>query len=321
MKKLSYFILLLLTSTTYSQTKDLVGKKDKLIYLDSTCNETSKKKHHFFRIIKDYYLDKDSYVVYDYFKSGVLQMEGISKLKERMLKHGDFIFYYPNGNKKQTLTYLFAKKIGKTKTWYDNGNSKEEGEYIFNDEMPEKDYKLIQFWDESNNHLIVNGNGSYSSIKFGRYFETGNYKDGFKDGIFKGEHTTDNSSFVEEYKNGKFISGTRTFSDNTTSKYFSLKKSPSPKNGMKDFYSFIANNFRYPKELKKYQPNGKIVINFVVDNDGKIVDPEIKEGIDYQYDDEAIRVLLMYGDWIPGEQRGQKERCMFSLPIVIQLPN
>ncbi len=317
MKKLSYFLLLLFSTLNYSQSNISIGKKDKLVYLDSTWNETTKKKHKFYRIIRDYYLDKDLYKINDYYKSGVLQMEGTSSTKEGNSKDGEFIFYYENGNKQKSTTYVSKKLLGKTTMWYENGNIKEEGEFKDINKENGKNYKLNQYWDENNNHLIVDGNGFYSFRNKMDFQETGNYKDGFKDGIWEGKSHKENTSYSEKYENGKFISGKRTFADGTIKEYFEIETKPYPKRGFKDFYSFIAKNFNQPKESFKNKISGKIYIKFVVDIDGKIVEPEIIKGIDYLLDDEAIRVLLEYGDWIPGEQRGVKVRCVFSLPINI----
>lgn len=71
-----------------------------MVYLDSTWNETTQDNYKYYRIIIEYNLDKTHYKFYDYFKSGVMYMQGKSESKNELLKDGEFIFYYENGNKK-----------------------------------------------------------------------------------------------------------------------------------------------------------------------------------------------------------------------------
>ena len=98
---------------TSENTKFNLSDNDRLIYLDSTHLETKSKDFKFFRIIKDYKLDKESYTILEYYKSGVLKMEGTSKTKEGYPKEGELTYYYENGNK---------KSVSKTeiKNWKEN---------------------------------------------------------------------------------------------------------------------------------------------------------------------------------------------------------
>ncbi len=91
------FLFLLIPKLCISQ----LSANDKKVYLDSTWNETTQDNYKYYRIIKDYYLEEDLYVINDYYKTGVLQMQGTSKTKDYVSKEGVFIFYYENGKKKQ----------------------------------------------------------------------------------------------------------------------------------------------------------------------------------------------------------------------------
>ena len=96
MKKKLFAIFVLLNSVfAFSQKAS-----DKIIYFDSIGKDASKENHSSYRIIKDYYNDKDLYQIKDYYKSGVLKMEGNSKTKDGYSKEGEYVFYYENGKKK-----------------------------------------------------------------------------------------------------------------------------------------------------------------------------------------------------------------------------
>jgi hypothetical protein len=49
-----------------------------------------KNYKYYYRLIKDYYSDKDLYLIKDYYRSGVLQMEGTST-KDANSKEGEFV--------------------------------------------------------------------------------------------------------------------------------------------------------------------------------------------------------------------------------------
>ncbi|MEN9910318.1 MAG: hypothetical protein RLZZ540_3477 [Bacteroidota bacterium] len=296
-----------------------VSKNDKTIYLDSLWQETTQGNHQYYRIIKDYYSDLKEYKTYDYYKNDTLKTTATISGKNNGSYIGEKTTYYTNGNKKNITNYIKGSPIGKTLNYYENGNLKEEGEYTNNYETPGKYYKLNQYWDENKNHLIIDGNGIYSSDNNVDYIETGKYKDGYKDGVFEGKNLKKHTSFIEKYENGKFISGIRTFADNTKSEYSEMEKKPLPKKGIQDFYNYIGKNFTKTKEAIQNKISGKLYLSFVIDKDGKIVEPRIVKPLGYGLEEEAIRVITNYENWIPGQQRGMNVRVLYTIPITVGL--
>lgn len=57
-------------------------------------------------------------------------MEGNFLIKDNLLRIGDFVYYYENGNKKIICIYLKGRLFGNKIEWYENGKKKLEGEYI-----------------------------------------------------------------------------------------------------------------------------------------------------------------------------------------------
>ena len=158
---------------------------DRKVYLDSSWIETTSENYKYYRIIKDYYSDKDLYLIKDYYKSGVLQMEGTSKTKDNASKEGEFIFYYENGNKKAVTNYIKSRPNGKSSEWYENGNKKLEGEYIENEKTFFGELKIFQFWNSKELQTVTDGNGDYEEISE-YFYASGKIKDGFKDGLWEG---------------------------------------------------------------------------------------------------------------------------------------
>jgi antitoxin component YwqK of YwqJK toxin-antitoxin module len=290
---------------------------DRKIYLDSTWNDTTSENYKYYRIVKDYYSDKDLYTIKDYYKSGVLQMEGTSKTRDVMSKEGEFVFYYENGNKKALTTFIKSRPNGKCSQWYENGNKKLEGEYVEDEKTFVGELKVFQFWNAENVQTVFDGNGDYDEIS-DFFFASGKIKEGFKDGIWEGYDKKLGYTFSEEYENKKFKYGISIDSTKISRKYKIVELRPEPKNGISDFYKHVAKNFRVP-EVRGLQ--GKIYITFVIDKDGQVVEPKILKSIGYGTDEQAIKVVTSYKNFVPGEIRGIKMRCAYSLPISIQSAN
>ncbi len=291
-----------------------LSANDKKVYLDSTWNETSQENAKYYRIIKDFYLDKDLYDIKDYYKSGVLQMEGTSITKDDKSKEGEFVFYYENGNKKAVTNYVKSRPNGKCSEWYENGNLKLEGVYVEDEKTFVGELKVFQFWNSKNAQTVIDGNGDYEEIA-DSFFASGKIKEGFKDGIWEGYDKKMGYTFSEEYENKKFKSGTSVDSNKISRNYKIVQLRPEPKNGISDFYKHVAKNFRVP-EVQGLK--GKIFISFVIDKDGQVVEPKILKSIGYGTDEQAIKVVTTYKNFAPGEIRGIKIRCTYSLPITIQ---
>ena len=311
--KLNFYltILFLVPTCLFSQNSN-----DKTVYLDSLWKETTKENHKYYRIIKDHNIEKDSYKVYEYYKSGKLEMEGTSSTKENLTREGEFIFYYENGNKESVENYVKSKLNGKLYKWYENGNKRLEGEYIQDDKTISGKLKFLQCWNENGKQTVVDGNGYYeSNDKY--YLNKGEIKDGFKNGVWTGVSYQNKYTYSEKYKNGLMISGLSIDDDGTRHEYFVMDLQPQPKKGIQDFYNYIGKKFKYTKESIKNDIKGKIIVQFVIDRDGKIVEPKILKSLGYGLDEEAIRVITKYKDWIPGEQRGRKVRVLYSIPIVL----
>lgn len=98
-----------------------------------------------------------------------------------------------------------------------------------------------------------------------------------------------------------------------------METKPTPKKGMQDFYKFISKNYRVPNMPRGHK--GKVILQFIVEKDGEIVEIKIMRDIGYGTGDEAKRVLLKYANWEPGKQRGVNVRCSFALPISIESSN
>ena len=292
------------------------SSNDKIIYLDSVWNETSKENHKYYRVVKDYYSNKDEYRFEDYYSSGKIQMEGNSSTKDNLLRTGDFAYYYENGNRKSICTYSKGRSFGNKTEWYENGNKKSEGEYIQIEDGYVSEFKILQYWDSKNVQTVTDGTGYYDETSE-KITGSGKVKNGWKDGIWKGTDGNLKYSYTERYENGKIVEGTSIDSlskEHTYSKVYVMAR---PVKGLDHFYKYIGKKFRIPRSAKGI--DGKILIGFVIKQDGTIEKIKVLRSAGYGLDEEAIRLISEYPDWGSGEIRGIKLKVAYTIPITIKI--
>ncbi len=82
---------------------------------------------------------------------------------------------------------------------------------------------------------------------------------------------------------------------------------------------YISQSIKYPVIAQENDIQGRVVVSFVVDKDGSIVEPEVIRKIDPSLDMEALRVVKSFPKWAPGEQRGKAVRVKYTVPIQFRL--
>lgn len=302
------FLFLLVPKLCISQG---ITDNDQVSYLDANFKLGTPDNYQYLEVIKNQKIaDSATYQVRVYYKSGKIQMRGATTNRHKIHKTGNFIYYYENGNKKSIINYLDNKGIGDCLEFYENGEKQYFGEWTDDANMVIPNKKIKKYWNENGEQIVTDGFG-YLDNEYGK----GKLVNYVKDSIWAGSIKNTKSTYIEKYDKGTFISGVRIDSNMVESKYTSFESKPNPKKGMADFYQYIGKNYKTPniQGLK-----GKVFVTFVVEKDGSLVDFRILRDLGYGTGEEAIRVLKGYGNWIPGEQRGQKVRCSFALPISIQ---
>lgn len=64
--------------------------------------------------------------------------------------------------------------------------------------------------------------------------------------------------------------------------------------------------------------DGKIIVHFIVDENGNVREPTIHQGIDERCDAGAIRVITEHAKFTPGRQDGRAIKVRMSLPITVR---
>lgn len=87
-----------------------------------------------------------------------------------------------------------------------------------------------------------------------------------------------------------------------------------------EFARYVARNLRYPEIAAENGISGRVIVKFVIDERGRLVDPIVLRSVDPALDAEAIRVLFTSPKWTPGKQRNKpvKVSYVFSFNFVLQ---
>ncbi len=80
----------------------------------------------------------------------------------------------------------------------------------------------------------------------------------------------------------------------------------------------IQRHLRYPASARRAGVQGRVIVQFVVDEEGKIQNPRVVRGIEAGCDEEAVRVVQTLR-FTPGKQRGKVVKVKMSLPITFKL--
>ena len=85
------------------------------------------------------------------------------------------------------------------------------------------------------------------------------------------------------------------------------------------FNSWVLNNIEYPEVAKENGVQGRVMLTFVVNTDGRVIDVQVLRGVDPALDKEAVRAVSASPRWTPGRQRDKPVKVRYNFPVVFQL--
>lgn len=107
--------------------------------------------------------------------------------------------------------------------------------------------------------------------------------------------------------------------DSISNVYLRVEKMPEFPGGDYGLISFLAKKIKYPAMAREDGIEGMVIVEFLIDKSGKILDPKVVRGIGGACDEEALRVVKLMPDWIPGYQNGEAVTVRYTLPIRFRL--
>lgn len=82
---------------------------------------------------------------------------------------------------------------------------------------------------------------------------------------------------------------------------------------------FLQSNIVYPQMERDNDIQGKVLIRFVVGEDGTVSDVSIVRGVSSGLDREAQRVVKMLPKFNPGKRQGKAVKVYYNIPVVFKL--
>lgn len=76
---------------------------------------------------------------------------------------------------------------------------------------------------------------------------------------------------------------------------------------------------RYPQSAVDEGVQGRVLVDFVIDEKGKVRDVKVARSLDPRLDAEAVRVIAASPDWKPGILRGKKVKTALSVYVEFRL--
>ena len=89
--------------------------------------------------------------------------------------------------------------------------------------------------------------------------------------------------------------------------------------GQGELMKFLRNNVKYPAEAQKKKIEGRVIVGFVVDKKGRVVNPMVERSVHPLLDAEALRVIKRMPKWKPGRVNGEPINVKYRLPITFKL--
>ena len=98
-----------------------------------------------------------------------------------------------------------------------------------------------------------------------------------------------------------------------------VEEMPEFPGGMAECLKFLGKNIKYPTIAQENGVQGRVIVQFVVNQDGSIVDPVVVRSVDPYLDKEALRVIKTMPKWKPGKQRGKAVRVKYTVLVTFKL--
>ncbi|MCL9805650.1 energy transducer TonB [Flavobacterium amniphilum] len=96
----------------------------------------------------------------------------------------------------------------------------------------------------------------------------------------------------------------------------SVEITPQYSEGLEIFHGEFKNKF---KTETKEPLKGRIILKFVVEKDGSLSDFKVIRDLGHDTGKDAIKTIKTMKKWKPAKQSGKNVRCMFILPVHVDL--
>jgi periplasmic protein TonB len=300
--------LFLLFSLFY--TYSLTGQK---VYLDEYKASIVKPTKAEYYVVTDYENNSSSFKETTFYITGEKESENnylkstgedatwfiwyLGSQSGKFSKDAKSLRWYKNGQPESEEIFINGKRNGKAIEWYENGLLKSEKNYV-NNKLEGKSsvwYENGQLKSESN---YINNQLNGALISYWK----------------KGEKKRE-----DVYREGKFENGTCYDSLGKEMNHYDFEVMPEYSGGDRQILNDIANNLKYPIRSRDFGIQGRVIVRFAINEDGKISNIGILSGVNAELNKEAVRVVGTLKNFKPAYLDGEPFKFYFMVPITFTL--
>lgn len=104
--------------------------------------------------------------------------------------------------------------------------------------------------------------------------------------------------------------------DPDSSKIFgAAEEMPSFPGGEKALMQYIKDNTYYPEEMCEGAAQGRVMVGFVINEDGSISDVKVLRSLTPECDEVAVKIVKGMPKWNPGKQNGKAVKTKYIVPV------
>lgn len=124
---------------------------------------------------------------------------------------------------------------------------------------------------------------------------------------------------IDDLKDGQVAGGNQAAPEEDSKVYTVVEQEPAFPGGNDALLAYVSKNIRYPESAKEMDIQGKVVLRFVVLENGSVGDVVVIQALDPACDREAVRVVKSLPRFTPGKQQGKPVKTYFTLPVRFSL--
>lgn len=104
-----------------------------------------------------------------------------------------------------------------------------------------------------------------------------------------------------------------------TCKYNEMTKEEYKKCSDIALLQYFAQHIKYPARARENRIEGKVILRFVIDENGDVQNENVMRGVAGGCSEEALRVLINMPKWKAGRHGGRNVKVNFTLPVSFKL--
>ncbi|WP_081910775.1 energy transducer TonB [Hymenobacter sp. APR13] len=264
------------------------------VYLNSRDEATVPDSATHYRVIDRKNELLGTYAMREFSLTGTLLLRGTLSSIDPIVRTGLLTWYHPNGAKAAQVHYRTDEAEGVYVAWDEDGHVRQRGEYL--------NGQRTGTW------ISVHRNGQKRS--------KGTYAAGRAVGEWRYYYDTGQLSALELL--GRDKGPALAFFNEDGSPYVGkLQKRELPQfpGGEGALLSYVARNTDYPRNSRRKGITGKVYVRYTVDEQGRVGQVQVVQGLSPETDQEARRVVASLPAFRPGREYNVPTAMTFTVPI------